>query len=197
LKKNEALRNELTEREEWNKSDMAFAKQTDDNRKLEINKMRNALDEIKNENIRVSQNVVKEHVAKEKIEKFLKEQISDLSEQLHHKDLKIKGQNVDGLNSLAIRELQEELSNARMQSDRWKQEAIQVAQEADSKIRGHRSEIQNFRLDNQELRADLKELVEKNADFARQVAETDRDRAQLNARIVTLQQKLKPFLVKQ
>ena len=72
MKKNEALRNELTEREEWNKSDMTFAKQTDDNRKLEINKMRNALDEIKNENIRLSQNVVKEHVAKEKIEKFLK-----------------------------------------------------------------------------------------------------------------------------
>ena len=72
-----------------------------------------------------------------------------------------------------------------------------VAQEADTKIRSHRAEVQNLRLDNNELRHDLKELVEKNSDFARQVSESDRDRAQLNARVITLQQKLKPFLAKQ
>ena len=149
---------------------------------------------------------------------------------LHHKNIKIKGQNVDSANNMVIRELQEELSNARTQLDRWKNEAIQgtlkflnpasltvlwtystkscrqgilpkheylVAQEADTKIRSHRAEVQNLRLDNNELRHDLKELVEKNSDFARQVSESDRDRAQLNARVITLQQKLKPFLAKQ
>ena len=137
---------------------------------------------------------------------------------LHHKNIKIKGQNVDSANNMVIRELQEELSNARTQLDRWKNEAIQggwnfyypellnpyadfkinlVAQEADTKIRSHRAEVQNLRLDNNELRHDLNELVEKNSDFARQISESDRDRAQLNARVITLQQKLKPFLAKQ
>jgi len=124
-------------------------------------------------------------------------QLNDLEEMLHHKNIKIKGQNVDSANNMVIRELQEELSNARTQLDRWKNEAIQVAQEADTKIRSHRAEVQNLRLDNNELRHDLKELVEKNSDFARQVSESDRDRAQLNARVITLQQKLKPFLAKQ
>ena len=150
-------------------------------------------------------------------------QLNDLEEMLHHKNIKIKGQNVDSANNIVIRELQEELSNARTQLDRWKNEAIQggwnfydilapemlhsydqtlkqnylVAQEADTKIRSHRAEVQNLRLDNNELRHDLKELVEKNSDFARQVSESDRDRAQLNARVITLQQKLKPFLSKQ
>ena len=44
---------------------------------------------------------------------------------LHHKNIKIKGQNVDSANNMVIRELQEELSNARTQLDRWKNEAIQ------------------------------------------------------------------------
>lgn len=52
-------------------------------------------------------------------------QLNDLEEMLHHKNIKIKGQNVDSANNMVIRELQEELSNARTQLDRWKNEAIQ------------------------------------------------------------------------
>ena len=51
--------------------------------------------------------------------------MNDLEEMLHHKNIKIKGQNVDSANNMVIRELQEELSNARTQLDRWKNEAIQ------------------------------------------------------------------------
>ena len=76
------------------------------------------------------------------------------------------------------------------------QSDFKVAQEADQKLRCHRQELQSARIDNNELRADLKELVDKNAAFARQCQEGERDRAQLQARIVTLQQKLKPYLTK-
>ena len=44
---------------------------------------------------------------------------------LHHQKIKMKGQNVDSANNMVIRELQEELSNARTQLDRWKNQAIQ------------------------------------------------------------------------
>ena len=56
---------------------------------------------------------------------LLSGQLNDLEEMLHHKNIKIKGQNVDSANNMVIRELQEELSNARTQLDRWKNEAIQ------------------------------------------------------------------------
>ena len=58
---------------------------------------------------------------------------------------------------------------------------VQVAQEADQKLRHHRHELQSAKIANNELRTDLKELVDKNAGFARQCQEGERDRAQLQA----------------
>lgn len=83
----------------------------------------------------------------------------------------------------------------RTQLSRWKTEAIQIAQEADTKLRQNRQEKQTLTIKNSDLRIDLKEQIDKNGEYTRQLTEAERDRAQLTARISTLQQKLKPFLV--
>ena len=70
--RNEELRTELVEREEWKKTDLEHAKKNDDFAKLELEKMRKTLDEVKNENHKLSQNVIGEQVSKEKIEKHLR-----------------------------------------------------------------------------------------------------------------------------
>ena len=70
--RNEELRTELVEREEWKKSDLEHAKKNDDFAKMELEKMRKTLEEVKNENNKLSQSVISEQVSKEKIEKHLK-----------------------------------------------------------------------------------------------------------------------------
>ena len=70
--RNEELRTELVEREEWKKTDLEHAKKNDDFAKLELEKMRKTLDEVKNENHKLSQSVIGEQVSKEKIEKHLR-----------------------------------------------------------------------------------------------------------------------------
>ena len=70
--RNEELRTELVEREEWKKSDLEHAKKNDDFAKIELEKMRKTLEEVKNENNKLSQSVISEQVSKEKIEKHLK-----------------------------------------------------------------------------------------------------------------------------
>ena len=70
--RNEELRTELVEREEWKKSDLEHAKKNDDFSKMELEKMRKTLEEVKNENNKLSQSVISEQVSKEKIEKHLK-----------------------------------------------------------------------------------------------------------------------------
>ena len=63
--RNEELRTELVEREEWKKTDLEHAKKNDDFAKLELEKMRKTLDEVKNENHKLSQSVIGEQVSKE------------------------------------------------------------------------------------------------------------------------------------
>ena len=70
--RNEELRTELVEREEWKKTDLEHAKKNEDFSKLELEKMRKTLDEVKNENHKLSQSVIGEQVSKEKIEKHLR-----------------------------------------------------------------------------------------------------------------------------
>jgi SMC interacting uncharacterized protein involved in chromosome segregation len=82
----------------------------------------------------------------------------------------------------------------RTQLNRWKNEAIQIAQEADSKLRNHRQDKQTLTIEKNDLLIEMKDLVEKNGQYSTQLTEAERDRAQLTARIAMLQQKLKPFL---
>jgi len=189
-----SLRRELVEREQWNASDLEHAKKCEISSKDEMTKMRAVLNESGAENKNLAKAITRAQCEKEKTELQLKVRIGDLEELLHHSNIKLKSGAVDGIQTTTIRTLQEELSSARAQLERWRVEAVQVAQEADQKLRHHRAELQTAKINNNELRADLKELVDKNAGFARQCQEGERDRAQLQARVVTLQQKLKPFL---
>ena len=72
LVKNEEYRNELVEREKWKKADLAFAEEKEESNKRELSKMRVALQEIAIENKEISQSIIKEHGAKEKLEKSFK-----------------------------------------------------------------------------------------------------------------------------
>ena len=45
------------------------------------------------------------------------ERINDLEEMLNHQGIKLKSQNLDSMNNATVRELQEELSSARIQGD--------------------------------------------------------------------------------
>merc|ERR1712241_792846 len=97
--------------------------------------MRAVLDESGAENKNLARSITRAQCEKEKTERQLKVRIGDLEELLHHSNIKLKSGAVDGIQTTTIRTLQEELSSARAQLERWRVEAVQVAQEADQKLR--------------------------------------------------------------
>ena len=100
----------------------------------EMSLMRSELNSAQKENSILSSNLIREQNNHEKHENSLKQKIADLDENLIQAGIKSRAGNLDSKQSKVIRELQEDLANARTQLSRWKTEAIQVAQEADKKL---------------------------------------------------------------
>jgi len=192
--KNDELRREIEQRDEWKVSEIHQMEEKVSEAVNEMSLMRSELNSAQKENSILSSNLIREQNNHEKHENTLKQKIADLEENLIQAGIKSRAGNLDSKQSKVIRELQEDLANARTQLSRWKTEAIQVAQEADKKLRLSRQEKQKFTIANDDLRLELQEQIEKTGDYARRLTENERDRAQLTARIATLQQKLKPFL---
>jgi len=192
--KNDELRREIEQRDEWKVSEIHQMEEKVSEAVNEMSLMRSELNSAQKENSILSTNLIREQNNHEKHENTLKQKIADLEENLIQAGIKSRAGNLDSKQSKVIRELQEDLANARTQLSRWKTEAIQVAQEADKKLRLSRQEKQKFTIANDDLRLELQEQIEKTGDYARRLTENERDRAQLTARIATLQQKLKPFL---
>ena len=71
-------------------------------------------------------NITRAQSEAEKSTRQLKVRIGDLEELLHHSNIKLKSGSVDGIQTTTIRTLQEELSSARTQLERWRVEAVQV-----------------------------------------------------------------------
>jgi len=192
--KNDELRDDITRRESQKAAEIAQLECDCSKATYEMEQMRKVLASAQKENSSLSANLIRDQSQHDKQEATLKEKISQLEEALVTAGIKFRGANTTQKNSKVIRELQEELANTRTQLSRWKTEAIQVAQEADTKLRQNRQDKQSLTIANNELQIELKEQLDKSAEYARRLTENERDRAQLTARISTLQQKLKPFL---
>lgn len=191
----EDLKAEIIERDTWRESEVKQAQSGEEIATAEMVRMRKALTDVTNENTQLASINIKEQGTKEKTEAALRIKVNELEEKLVEADIKSRAIKNQEQNSTVIRELQEEISTARAGLNRWKNEAIQIAQEADQKLRQNRQEKQGLSLKMKDVREEMQEVMNQNADFARQLEESERDRAQLTARIGTLQQKLKPFLV--
>lgn len=191
----EDLKAEIIERDSWRESEVKQAQSGEETATAEMVRMRKALNDVTNENTQLASMNIKEQGTKEKTEAALRIKVNELEEKLVEADIKSRAIKNQEQNSTVIRELQEEISTARAGLNRWKNEAIQIAQEADQKLRQNRQEKQGLSLKMKDVREEMQDVMNQNADFARQLEESERDRAQLTARIGTLQQKLKPFLV--
>ena len=88
--------------------------------------MRTTLADSARENAQLAAGLVKARGERESAEKGLRTRIGDLEELLHHSNIKLKGTNADGVQNATIRNLQQELSSARAQMERWRVEAVQV-----------------------------------------------------------------------
>ncbi|CBY18361.1 unnamed protein product [Oikopleura dioica] len=191
----EDLKAEIIERDSWRESEVKQAQSGEETATAEMVRMRKALNDVTNENTQLASMNIKEQGTKEKTEAALRIKVNELEEKLVEADIKSRAIKNQEQNSTVIRELQEEISTARAGLNRWKNEAIQIAQEANQKLRQNRQEKQGLSLKMKDVREEMQDVMNQNADFARQLEESERDRAQLTARIGTLQQKLKPFLV--
>ncbi|CAG5086842.1 Oidioi.mRNA.OKI2018_I69.PAR.g11376.t1.cds [Oikopleura dioica] len=191
----EDLKAEIIERDSWRESEVKQAQNGEETATAEMLRMRKTLTDITNENTQLASLNIKDQGTREKTEAALRIKVNELEEKLVEADIKSRAIKSQEQNSTVIRELQEEISTARAGLNRWKSEAIQIAQEADQKLRQNRQEKQGLNLKMKDIREEMQEIMNQNADFARQLEESERDRAQLTARIGTLQQKLKPFLV--
>ena len=111
--KNDDLRHEISQRDEWKQSDVKQLESDCDIANLEMDKMRKVLVEAQKENNELSASLIRDQSAHDKQDTLLKQRIGELEEKLVEAGIRHRGANIDNKQSKVIREMQEELATTR------------------------------------------------------------------------------------